>query len=687
MKAKLFHIFIVVAVLVLVSLACQTIMGGLTEQEAPEEIAPAPEQAEPPQAESSDEASDEVPAEAPQKAPDLQLGEEFRSSEGGFSFNAIPGYKSEEFIGLVSLVAPDSDQVSLILVGGIDEDGVDLDGLYQNSIDGLEDEGIELSERRDVTVDGIPGYAVDLHGFDEDVEMAGRIVVVVVSPTQEFNMMASAPAERWASELDAYFDAVLATVLFFEPVEIELTFEEDEATDSDDIRQWASAATASSEYSSPSWAAMQATGEPDTLIDYCGTMDTAWASYEGYTVEWIELSYDQAVIPTEINIIQTSAPNQVVQVDVIGMDGSYETVYKGVPEKIIEGCPYILTVYPGVDYEVNGVKITIDQTELKYPWNEVDAVELVGYPEGDGGEVTSVDVELEVGTVEGVLWRFGGEEGYEDGQYGGMDGVDATSDGLVYVTDSELGVRVLNASDGSEVMTFGADTLWSPDDLTIAPNGNIYVSEWGDNMIFGFSPDGELLLEFGGEGNGAGEFGTFSPNSIAISLDGEIYALDENEDEAGESFTRIQIFSADGDYLREFPISEDPEIEAIEFGPDGNLYMVDWFGDVILKFSPDGELLGEIGGDALYFASPQDLDIDDSGNFYVAVWSPDSVMKLDPAGNLVAQFGVEADDGEKPWSEGAFYAIDGVAVLPDGSRVFATDSSGYYTYLTVFEFR
>ena len=680
MKTKSSYFIITLIVLVLASLACQTVMGGAAEEEAPQ-IEPAQEQAEP----SQDEVSDEAPAEAAQDAPDTQLGDEMRSEEGGFSFQTVPGFKTEEFIGLASLVAPDSDEVSLILVGGTNEDGVDLEGLYQDSVEGMEGEDINLSDRRDVSVDGVPGYAVDVHGFDGDVEMAGRIVVVAVTPTQEFTMMGSAPKARWGDELESYFEAVLATVQFFEPAEVEFSFEELDET-ADEIRQWASAATASSQYDTPNWAAMQATGEPDTLIDYCGTVNTAWASSDGYSVEWIELTYDQAVIPTEINIIQTSAPNQVVKVEVIDSDGSYESVYTGVPEKIIEGCPYVLTVTPSVDYEVKGVKITIDQSVLEYPWNEIDAVELVGNPAGAGEDLSAPP--SATGNIEGVLWRAGGETGSDEGQMGGLGGMDIGPDGRLYVVDDTFGVRVYNVDEGTLVNVISHEDIWMPSDVQLAPDATIYLADWGANEVFVFSPNGELISRFGEQGNGPGQFGTFSPDSLAVGPDGELYVLDENSTDAGEDFTRIQVFSADGTYQPEFRIDfEDPSIEEMDFGPDGNLYLVDWFGDVLLKYSPDGTFLGKVGEDALYFASPQDVAIDNFGYFYVAIWSPEGVLKLDPDGDVVGQFGADVEDGEKPWTEGMFYSISGVAVVPDGLRVFAGDWSGNYAYITAFEFK
>ncbi len=506
------------------------------------------------------------------------------------------------------------------------------------------------------------------------VNLACQTVTGLVSPETE---AAPAPEQVAPPESAAPAEEAPPTEA---PVETEAPTAQVEAQPEQPIiRQWAVSAAASSEYSSPDWGAVQAVGAPDTLINECADAVTAWASAGSDTVEWLELSYATPVVPTEINILQTHSPDQVVQVDVVDSNGTYHTIYTGTPENLWEKCPYTLTIPVEADYAVTGVKITIDQSVIDPTWNEIDAVELVGYaPNLEAAPPSS---------AEGVFWRFGGVQGYEEGQYGSVNGLDATADGLVYVADSSVGVRVLNAADGTEVRQFGHDDLWSPTGVRVAPNGNIYVSDWGENLIFVFSPDGELLFTFGGEGNGPGEFGGFSPESFAINQKGDVFVLDENETDAGESLYRIQVFNAEGVYQREFPLANNPEIEGMDFGPDENLYMVDWFGDVILKYAPDGALLDALGAEALDFASPQDLAIDDEGYFYVAIWSPDSVMKLDPSGNLVAQFGVDVEDGESAWPEGAFYSIEGVTVLPDGSRLFASDWSGSYSYVTAFEFK
>ncbi|MBN1811970.1 MAG: hypothetical protein JXA14_09060 [Anaerolineae bacterium] len=186
-------------------------------------------------------------------------------------------------------------------------------------------------------------------------------------------MLAVAPADQW-DEFGLQFDAVLASVRFFTPAGA------DEPPMGEETRQWAVSATASSQYGDVGWSADQATGEPDALD--CGDYTTAWASVGYDTVEWIELDYDTPVLPTEVNIVQNYNPNQVVKVELRDLVGEYHTIYTGTPQDESDDCPFVLNIpVEGADKQVDGVKITIDQSVLE-DWNEIDAVELVGIPGG-----------------------------------------------------------------------------------------------------------------------------------------------------------------------------------------------------------------------------------------------------------------------------------------------------------------
>jgi hypothetical protein len=141
--------------------------------------------------------------------------------------------------------------------------------------------------------------------------------------------------------------------------------------------QFATSAVASSEYSSPSWSAMQATGAPDTFA--CGDTETAWASLSAGTVEWLELHYDQAVTPAGVAIYQTHNPGYVVRVEAVDMQGATHTLYEGQPNPAAP-CPYPQTITVSqAGYQTQALVITVDQTSLGN-WTEIDAVALFGTP-------------------------------------------------------------------------------------------------------------------------------------------------------------------------------------------------------------------------------------------------------------------------------------------------------------------
>ncbi|MEW5868583.1 MAG: protein kinase [Chloroflexota bacterium] len=142
------------------------------------------------------------------------------------------------------------------------------------------------------------------------------------------------------------------------------------------VRQWASSATASSQYGDPDWGASQATGRPDTPD--CGDQSSAWASQTSDGQDWIELSFDQPVTAQEIRIYQSYHPSQIKQVDLLGQEGNETTVYEAQPSQMGQ-CPYVLSIDVGeTSFAATGVRITLDQSVLGLGWNEIDAVELVG---------------------------------------------------------------------------------------------------------------------------------------------------------------------------------------------------------------------------------------------------------------------------------------------------------------------
>jgi hypothetical protein len=149
----------------------------------------------------------------------------------------------------------------------------------------------------------------------------------------------------------------------------------------DTLRQWASAASGTSQYGSSSWSFAQATGAPDTAN--CGDETTAWASSTSTGQDTLVLDFTDAVIPSQINIYQTYNPGSIIRVAV--GDAATNTLVDLPNSTDPLGntpCPGVFTLdVSGITTPVNRVSIDFDQT-IGGSWNEIDAVELVGVPVG-----------------------------------------------------------------------------------------------------------------------------------------------------------------------------------------------------------------------------------------------------------------------------------------------------------------
>lgn len=143
------------------------------------------------------------------------------------------------------------------------------------------------------------------------------------------------------------------------------------------VRQWASDAEASSEFSVPEWAALQAIGAPDT--PRCGDYQTAWATAGSDTVDTLEVSFPVSVHVTGINIIQSFNPNQIVLVELVGLFDRNITVFERQPIQVDQPCPFVLSIpVEKTERQFNRVRVTVDQSVLGMGWNQIDAVELIG---------------------------------------------------------------------------------------------------------------------------------------------------------------------------------------------------------------------------------------------------------------------------------------------------------------------
>ncbi|MCC7360498.1 MAG: hypothetical protein IT317_13530 [Anaerolineales bacterium] len=343
--------------------------------------------------------------------PEIELGDEQLNDPGGFAFQVVEGYAVDAADGLVNMSAPEADPdtgPTLLLIGGPNTKAHTFDSLFEAYSGSFSD--VERTDTEDRAIGEADAQAADYTATVGGKELAGRFAFALTEDeAQLFVLIGAAPAAEWET-FERVYEAVLETVRLYEPVRPGTV-----------LRQWASSAQASSSFGSSSWTPDKAQGEPNVAT--CSDNSEAWASASSSGVDWLEVYYSTPVVPTEINIYESYNPGQVVAVELIGADGSEETVYSSDPQKI-ETCPAVLSIAVETELEIVGVRVHVDQSVLK-TWNEIDAVELVGvsYAESSGETL-----EQWAGTAEASS-QFG-EAGWSAFEATGPADVDGCGDDL-----------------------------------------------------------------------------------------------------------------------------------------------------------------------------------------------------------------------------------------------------------------
>src|SRR5947199_426896 len=66
----------------------------------------------------------------------------------------------------------------------------------------------------------------------------------------------------------------------------------------------------------------------------------------------------------------------------------------------------------------------------------------------------------------------------------------------------------------------GPGQLLYPRGIAVGPNGNVYVTDHGNNRVQVFTSNGDFVTQWGSYGSGNGQF--FSPWGIAVDGDGNV---------------------------------------------------------------------------------------------------------------------------------------------------------------------
>src|SRR4051794_8971746 len=160
----------------------------------------------------------------------------------------------------------------------------------------------------------------------------------------------------------------------------------------------------------------------------------------------------------------------------------------------------------------------------------------------------------------------------------------------------------------------------------MAPNGDIYVSDgYGNSRIHKYSPDGRLLLSWGGPGTDPGEFNI--AHNITCDADGWVYVADRENH-------RVQVFDGNGRYEAQWnnlhrPCGlfmlpgRCPHCFVGELGPVMSVNRdVPNLGPRISILDHTGKRVGRFGGQhaglgPAEFVAPHGIAVDSRGDIYV----------------------------------------------------------------------
>jgi hypothetical protein len=151
----------------------------------------------------------------------------------------------------------------------------------------------------------------------------------------------------------------------------------DERFAADTLGQWATGATASSQYSSPTYAAERATGAPDVASH--GDSTNAWTpSAADRGVEWLRCTFATPVRAKELRVRQSFHPGTVSKVTLHGKGGRALVVFRGIdPNTYPAGqVGWFVVRFPPTDFDVEAVELELDTARIP-GWNELDALQLV----------------------------------------------------------------------------------------------------------------------------------------------------------------------------------------------------------------------------------------------------------------------------------------------------------------------
>ena len=151
---------------------------------------------------------------------------------------------------------------------------------------------------------------------------------------------------------------------------------------------------------------------------------------------------------------------------------------------------------------------------------------------------------------------------------------------LVYSDEGAL-LAKWGAGEADGAAGSGPGAFDHPEGVALAPSGDVYVADTGNNRVVELSPGGAFIAAWGSRGTANGRFN--SPSALAVSEAGDVYVLDSENN-------RVQEFSASGRFLAKWGLrgtgaGEFSQPRALAIGCEGDVYVADTNNNRVQRFT------------------------------------------------------------------------------------------------------
>ena len=276
-----------------------------------------------------------------------------------------------------------------------------------------------------------------------------------------------------------------------------------------------------------------------------------------------------------------------------------------------------------------------------------------------------------------IFYETWGEAGTNPGQFRDPTGIAVTAD-EVFVSDARnnrIQVFDHHGRFKHQITVRGLRAAWPgrPMNLDIH-RGELYAADYWNDRIQVYALNGTHRRNIGASGSEPGQFN--SPSGVAVDAQGELYVTDFYNQ-------RVQHLSADGEFIEQWGItgaagSASGELNChtnVAISLAGQIIIGDGYNERIQVFDSARNFVNKWGGPLPmnisgpfpgWFATVTSVAVGPQGNIFVADFYNNRVQKFSAQGRFLTSFG---SSGTGP---GQFSYTMAVAVAPDGT-VFVTD--------------